>query len=84
MPISASLQFDKRHEMDAYRGGEGDPDAQGVLAVFLHEGLGTVKDFPQAFSWAQKSATQNNIVGETILAELYQKGEGHGGRCKEG
>jgi hypothetical protein len=21
--------------------GEGDPDAQGVLAVFLHEGLGT-------------------------------------------
>jgi TPR repeat protein len=64
--------------------GEGDPDAQGVLAVFLHEGLGTVKGFPQAFSWAQKSATQNNIVGETILAELYQKGEGHGGRCKEG
>jgi hypothetical protein len=56
--------------------GEGDAEAQGVLAVFLHEGLGTVKDFPQAFSWAQKSAAQNNIMGETILAELYQKGDG--------
>jgi hypothetical protein len=63
--------------------GEGDADAEGVLAVFLHEGLGTVKDFPQAFSWAQKSATQNNVVGETILAELYQKGEGTAADAKK-
>jgi hypothetical protein len=56
--------------------GEGDAQSQGVLAILLHEGVGTGKDFPQAFSWAQKSAAQNNIVGETILAELYQKGDG--------
>jgi hypothetical protein len=61
----------------------GDAQSQGVLAILLHEGVGTSKDFPQAFSWAQKSATQNNIVGETILAELYQKGDGTAADAKK-
>jgi TPR repeat protein len=51
--------------------------AQAMLAFQLREGKGLLNRNPvNAFYFAQKSANQGDYYGESLLAEMYQLGEG--------
>jgi hypothetical protein len=59
-----------------------DPGAQAYLAILLMEDSPAAKDPlyhlvqdpPLAFSLAGKSAAQDNVLGELLLADMYKKG----------
>jgi TPR repeat protein len=50
--------------------------AQAMLASQLYNGEGVATNYDQAFAWAQKSTAQGNLLGEWILANLYDQGKG--------
>ena len=54
----------------------GDARAQALLAQAYYEGTGTDRSFANAFTWAQKSAAQNDRDGLYYLAMAYYQGNG--------
>jgi hypothetical protein len=56
---------------------QGEPNAQGVLAVILYKGMYNARiDIPEAVSWAQKGAKADNYIAEKCLAQMYDRGDG--------
>jgi TPR repeat protein len=54
----------------------GDARAQALLAQAYYDGAGTDRNYPNAFSWAQKSAAQNDRDGLYYLGLAYYDGNG--------
>ncbi|MDR1190808.1 MAG: PDZ domain-containing protein [Verrucomicrobiales bacterium] len=52
----------------------GDAEAQAGVAACYYQGDGVTKDWPKALAWAEKSAAQNNALGERNLAFMYYEG----------
>ncbi len=57
---------------------KGDIQAQYELGLMYELGLGVEKNFPQAFSWYQKSAHQNHPKAQYNLGIFYALGKGVG------
>lgn len=56
---------------------KGNANAEGLLAFAYYRGTeGVRQNYAQAFSWAQKSALQNNYIGSECLYLLYSNGWG--------
>ena len=55
---------------------QGDARSQGVLAYMLSEAPGVAHDYAQAFAWAEKSAAQDDFLGEIALGVMYHYGQG--------
>ncbi|MDR1144576.1 MAG: aspartyl protease family protein [Verrucomicrobiales bacterium] len=52
----------------------GDAEAQASVAACYYHGDGVTRDWPKALAWAEKSAAQNNALGERNLAVFYHEG----------
>jgi TPR repeat protein len=63
----------ERRRADALRG---DPEAQAALGFYHSWGPLTVRDYPQAVAWFEKSGAAGSAVAKNNLAELYETGEG--------
>jgi hypothetical protein len=50
--------------------------AQGMLASQFYNGEGVATNYEQSFAWAQKSTAQDNMLGEWVLSNLYEHGQG--------
>ncbi|MBT3358684.1 MAG: sel1 repeat family protein [Rhodospirillales bacterium] len=55
---------------------EGDGQAQMVLGMIYHKGLGVDKDFGTAASWYRKAADEGNTAAQSNLGVMYRRGEG--------
>jgi hypothetical protein len=54
----------------------GDAEAQYWIGRFYYFGDGFGQDFEQAFKWFEKSAAQENPLGQEFLGRCYQDGDG--------
>ncbi len=54
---------------------QGDANAQNIVGVMFHEGLGAPRDYAQSMNWYRKAAEQGLAVGQSNLGAMYYKGE---------
>ncbi len=55
---------------------QGNADAQHRLGLCYENGLGTTRNYAQAFKWYKKSAEQGNAVAQYMLGKCYENGLG--------
>ena len=75
------LAFERVHNLadtGLSKPGEGDSDAQFMVAKMWEEGIGVKQDIEKAVYYYTKAATQGHSVAQCILGLCYDEGKGVG------